>query len=417
MRKSLSKFYGVLKSCENSLGHVFITGVSRFTKTSLFSELNNLIDLTYEPAFSDVCGLNSSEFEELLEERHESALKSLTKKNVMKSGSDKDDLRNLIMDWYDGYSWDGTTRVLNPWSVFSFFDGEELGSFWYETGTPSFLLDLAKTSQMRIDIINETPKFREEDGGKNQFLASDFAIGDVSLIDPKVLLFQTGYLTVKEIIRDAESLPSYRLGLPNLEVEAALVPLALSIEPPLSPSIAKRSCRKAFESLFNLDLPGFEEAFSVYLFKYPYVLHEASEKYYHSLLLAALMLADVPFRSEGLVGEGRFDASFAGPGGDVFIIEVKYVPFAEDPAKEPDADQSGRTLLPEDDLSRKMAKKAREALKQIDDKYVKNFLGGENKIRKVGLVVAGRTKVLAMMEEQENICSRPSPTDDGATVD
>ncbi|MDR1487139.1 MAG: AAA family ATPase, partial [Deltaproteobacteria bacterium] len=188
IRQELADFYGTLKTLSGKLGHIFITGVSRFTKASIFSSLNNLIDLTLIPDFVDICGLNSSEFESLLEEFQENSLAALIADGTIAPASSKDDLKKLILNWYDGYSWDGKTKVLNPWSVFSFFYFNLISCFWYASGTPKFLKDLFGSKKMEFDLVKE-PLFYDQTWNE---------IDKVDILDPAVVLFQTGYLTVKE---------------------------------------------------------------------------------------------------------------------------------------------------------------------------------------------------------------------------
>jgi len=130
-------FYGVLKSMDPFLRFTFLTGVSKFAKTSVFSELNNLKDITMTRQYANICGIPVEDLDKYFGEHIES-LKTL--KEFQNCG----DLRGKILEWYDGYSWDGETRVINPFSLLTFFGQERFGAFWYASGSPKFLIDLIK---------------------------------------------------------------------------------------------------------------------------------------------------------------------------------------------------------------------------------------------------------------------------------
>ncbi|MDR1870541.1 MAG: AAA family ATPase [Deltaproteobacteria bacterium] len=119
-----------------------MTGVSRFTQTSIFSEPNNLNDITFDSAYAAICGLAAADLEALLSDREGAILADLIEKGILFPGSGGHDLRNLIGVWRDGYSWDGETRVYNPWAILNFFVEAKVFSHWIESGSPSFWRDL-----------------------------------------------------------------------------------------------------------------------------------------------------------------------------------------------------------------------------------------------------------------------------------
>jgi len=136
-RQILRGFYGILKSMDPYLRFVLITGVSKFIKTSIFSELNNLLDITLTKKYSNICGVTIDDFDQYFRDH----IEYLSALNDFKA---IDNIRDRILAWYDGYSWDGKTKVLNPFSLLSFFKQERFSSFWYASGTPKFLMDLIK---------------------------------------------------------------------------------------------------------------------------------------------------------------------------------------------------------------------------------------------------------------------------------
>ena len=168
----------------------------------MFSELNNLSDITLSKKYSRVCGIGIEDLDEYFGER----IKALSASGDFDNA---DGLRSEILAWYDGYSWDGKNRVINPFSLLSFFNEERFESFWYASGTPKFLMELLK-----------------EDPGVYTNLKNLKITGlmldttEIGKIEAELLLFQAGYLTVKDVLpAKADSL--YVLDTPNFEVKEA----------------------------------------------------------------------------------------------------------------------------------------------------------------------------------------------------
>jgi hypothetical protein len=154
IRSTLRDFYDVLKAKEEIRGFTFITGVTRFTKTSIFSTLNNLVDLTLNKKYATICGFTISELDNLFKEHMKETLASLKSDGVLAPESTSSELKELILKWYDGYSWDGQTRVLNPWSLLSFFDLQIFDDYWTQSGgQPSFLIKLIQSGQVSVSSL------------------------------------------------------------------------------------------------------------------------------------------------------------------------------------------------------------------------------------------------------------------------
>ncbi|MCL2153756.1 MAG: AAA family ATPase, partial [Oscillospiraceae bacterium] len=201
-RLVLRGFYGILKSMDPYLKFTFLTGVTKFTKTSIFSELNNLLDITMAGKYANICGITIEDFDRCFSE-HIEHLTSLKEFKIYNS------VRNGILAWYDGYSWDGETRVINPFSLLSFFRRERFAAFWYVSGTPKFLIDLIKKKPETYTNLKNLKM--------TEFMLDS---ADLEKISIEPLLFQTGYLTVKEIPLIADE-PIYILDMPNNEVRRA----------------------------------------------------------------------------------------------------------------------------------------------------------------------------------------------------
>ncbi len=191
-RDYLRGLYSVAKDSDAHIQFSLITGVSKFSKVSLFSGLNNLGDITIDPAFSGICGYTEADLDEVFAPEL--------------PGLD----RQAIREWYNGYGWLGDEKVYNPFDILLLFRSREFEPHWLETGTPAFLVDTLFRRRVRsVDL----------DG----MLASGELLStfDVDAITPEALLFQTGYLTIRSRER-VGGRTFYRLGYPNREVREGL---------------------------------------------------------------------------------------------------------------------------------------------------------------------------------------------------
>ncbi|UTC62387.1 ATP-binding protein [Treponema sp. OMZ 787] len=214
-RNTLKAFYSVIKTCDQYIRFAFLTGVTKFSKVSIFSDLNNLQDISLITEYSDICGINDSE----LKLNFEPEIKALADRK-------KKNFEEILCDLkkkYDGYLFakEGV-NVYNPFSVLSAFSAKDLGNYWFATGTPTFLVNYLKDAYYNVP---------ELDGGVEINEAGiDLYRADAK--DPLPILFQSGYLTIKEYLEEANI---YRLGFPNDEVRYGflenLVPAYSSLRP------------------------------------------------------------------------------------------------------------------------------------------------------------------------------------------
>ncbi|MBX0311988.1 MAG: AAA family ATPase, partial [Sulfurihydrogenibium sp.] len=187
-REILKDFYSVLKDADPYIKLAFLTGVSRFSKVSIFSGLNQLNDITLDPNFATICGYTQTDLETVFADR----IKDFDKEEVRK--------------WYNGYSWLGE-KVYNPFDILLLFDKKIFRPYWFETGTPTFLIKLFKQNKYYL------PELENLEVGEE--LLSNLDIDDLYVEN---LLFQTGYLTIKDVIEE----PTERifiLSYPNFEVK------------------------------------------------------------------------------------------------------------------------------------------------------------------------------------------------------
>ncbi|MDR1871465.1 MAG: ATP-binding protein [Deltaproteobacteria bacterium] len=407
IRVILRKFYRALKTNSKYLCHVFITGVTRFTQLSIFSGLNFLNDITLDEEYAAICGFTAEELEVLLSDRMERTLKGLIEKKSLPPLSDENDLRQLIRDWYDGYSWDGQTRVYNPWSVLSLFQKTKRSNYWLNTGTPDFLRQLAPRFSRNIDWLKNIPPITED----------ELSIDNIEHLNPAVLMFQAGYLTIKENLGPIKRSAGYSLRVPNLEVQASITPQLFEIDAADDPLEAKNWAKKTRDRLFKLDAPGVEEAFSFYLSQYSATAYTIFESKYQNLLEAALYMADQKFDPQAVTPHGILDFHIDGPNGERFIVELKV--YREYVKKSPQAKRTIPTPksinAPEEDskidhipppssekeiakLKESMTPLANEALSQIRKQYADKFRADGKPLIMVALVMARRTFVLAKFD-------------------
>lgn len=187
IREGLKNFYSVIKDSDAHIRFAFLTGVSKFSKVSLFSGLNNLRDITLSPKYATICGYTEAEMTEVFAEHLE--------------GKTLEDIRN----WYNGYSWLGE-RVYNPFSILNYLEEGGFSNYWFESGTPEFLLKLFLARKYLAPNLENT-------------VATERLLGsfDVNDIEIETMMFQTGYLTIQER-QQFGNLTAYRLDYPNLEV-------------------------------------------------------------------------------------------------------------------------------------------------------------------------------------------------------
>ena len=271
-RDYLRGLYSTIKFSDAHVKFTLLTGVSKFSKVSLFSGLNNLIDITLEPDYSSICGYTEADLDAVFAPEL--------------PGLD----RERIRDWYNGYSWLGDEKVYNPFDVLLLFRRRRFGAWWFETGTPAFLLDTLLAR--RVGSV-------ELDGMR----ASDELLGafDVDDIAPEALLFQTGYLTILDA-EDAGGELLYRLGYPNLEVRQSLNRSLLNA---LVPAQSRRLAQgdRLREMLLNNDFTGLEELLRAFFASIP--LRVAREQRHCSLRRLLCQRVLLPLRGAGSRRDGR----------------------------------------------------------------------------------------------------------------
>ena len=197
-RNELKAFYSVIKSCDQYIRFAFLTGVTKFSKISIFSDLNNLKDISLHESYAGMCGISQKE----LETNFQPEIQAL----AQKQGLGYSEALATLKQWYDGYLFHPAGEgMYNPYSLLNVLDDKEIKSYWFGTGTPTFLVNFLKEAHYYIPDLDGNVEL-DEDG-----LQTYRAVAQ----DALPILFQAGYLTIKEYISD---LRLYRLGFPNNEV-------------------------------------------------------------------------------------------------------------------------------------------------------------------------------------------------------
>ena len=286
---TLKNIYVLFKAMDAHLRFVFLTGVSKLGRVSIFSDLNNLYDLTLDKTTAGLAGYTQKELEYYFEDHlNETA-------RVMQTAVP--DLLTQIKYWYNGYSWDSQTFVYNPFSILSFFKNQEFSNFWFTTGTPSFLMKLIKEQRMNLYELENLKTG-----------VSVMESSEIHRLQAIPLLFQTGYLTIKKKEFKYNTL-RYELSFPNFEVrQSFLENLMAEYVEKGKEQIAQTVISRIQDSLASGNVEDFIETVQAVFASIPYQLFGKDEKYYHSIIYLILELSGMKVMAEYATNQGRIDA-------------------------------------------------------------------------------------------------------------
>ena len=341
MREELKNFYAVLKDADAHLKFVFITGVSKFSKVSLFSGLNHLQDITLNDAYATLCGYTEEELHQVFSDR----MQGLAPEN--------------LRSWYNGYSWLGE-KVYNPFAILNALQTRQIRNYWFETATPSFLIAILKK--------NNFHSFDMENVQATSAILDSF---DIDHISPETLLFQTGYLTIKGV-RQIGLLTQYTLGYPNMEVKSALNDsLTIYFIDAIRPRETSRA--PLYESLLKGDPDILRDHFHALLAAIPHDWYRknnihAYEGHYASVFYSYLASMGLDITPEERTNKGGIDLSLRMED-KVYLFEFK---MAED------------------------ARAAEAALEQIRNRgYHEKYKAEGKKIYAIGMAFSGKERNLS----------------------
>ena len=309
--KCLKGFYSVLKDRNKQERLLFITGVSKFSHVSLFSELNNLTDITLNPDYAGMLGFTEAEVRESFADRIPEAARA--------NGVPEEGLMESLMEWYDGYRFSrADVYVCNPVSITKFFANHaEFANYWDTTGTPSFLLEqMGKRAYDLEAALNET------------YDEGIFSAYELDCLDITGLLWQTGYLTIRELA-PAPRRMKYRLGFPDYEVEDTFMKRLLEHFCNVPKGTSEDMIEKFQDAIANDDLQGFMTLFQAFLARVPYGIHLRDERYYQSVFFVVFRMLGLMIEAESQTNQGRIDA-YIRTEKAVFIFEFKLDRSAEE---------------------------------------------------------------------------------------
>ena len=297
-RDFLRGLYGVIKDCDAHVKFTLLTGVSKFSKVSLFSGLNNLRDITLASRYSALCGYTDADLDTVFAPEL--------------PGLDRDEIRR----WYNGYNWLGEEKVYNPFDILLLFAERKFGAYWFETGTPAFLLDMLVAREVGALTLDNLL-------GSDELLSAF----DVDHIATEALLFQTGYLTIQKA-EDRGGQMFYRLGYPNREVRQSLNRSLLN-RLTENPSRQTQHSARLFDLLLVNDFAGLEALFKAFFAGIPYQWHAKNniadyEGYYASVFYSCFASLGLDITVEDSSSHGRLDMAVVF-NDNVYLFEFKVV--------------------------------------------------------------------------------------------
>ena len=300
-RDALKAFYSVIKTLESKQRFTFITGVSKFSKVSIFSDLNNLNDWTMHHKVATLFGYTHEEVLKYFPGR----IHELAEAN----GLTDDEAFAGIVKWYDGYRFEENAKlVINPVSLGQCFQNAKFNDYWSATAVPTFLIDILKERPLdfsTIDIGEEALNAYEPDR-------------------PKIvtLLYQTGYLTIKGF-RQMSGIRKYSLGFPNFEVQNSFVSKLAPAYSGLDQMRAESAQIAAAEALYAHDVPRFMKSLKAFFANIPYSLTDRqNEQMWQTIVYVVLKAIGVGVDGEVQTHDGRIDMVVDVPG-EIYIIEFK----------------------------------------------------------------------------------------------
>ncbi len=285
-RSELRGFYGALKSMDHYIRFAFLTGVTKFGKISVFSDLNNLNDISMDERYATICGITDEEVDRVFPEY----LRRLAERQEITSEEAREKLRTL----YDGYHFtENSPGIYNPFSVLNAMDKLQFGSYWYETGTPSYLVHLLKLHHYDLEKLPTASSS-----------ARTLNSTDSQSTNPIPVIYQSGYLTIKGYDRE---FGVYQLGFPNKEVEEGFFDFLL----PYYASLGNDEASFHIMHFVNEVRTGRTEAFlkrlSGFFADTPHELMLDMENHYRNVFFILTKLMGFYVEAERRTSEGRID--------------------------------------------------------------------------------------------------------------
>ena len=340
-RNTLKAFYGALKSCDGYIRFAMLTGVTKFSKVSVFSDLNNLMDISMDRRYAELCGISDAELHKYFEEDIHALADEL--------GTDYAHTCELLKVNYDGYHFCyKSTGMYNPFSLLNTFAKRQIGSYWFETGTPTYLVELMKLHHYNVEeiehIVTSGPVLDSIDAAST---------------DPVPVIYQSGYLTIKDYNAEFEN---YTLGFPNREVEQGFFRFLLPHYASVSTSKSPYEIQRFVGEVRQGDVDGFLNRLRTFFDDTSYELARYREVHYQNILYIVFKLMGFHTEVEYRTSRGRVDLVLK-TADYIYVMEFKLDGTAE------------------------------EAMRQIEEKgYAAPFAADGRKVIKVGVNFSEETR-------------------------
>ena len=334
-RKTLQGFYSVLKAKDGQIRFGFLTGVSKIGKLSVFSTLNNLRDISMDSEYSDICGISEDDLHAYFDESVASLAK--TEESSVEACYEK------LKETYDGYHFsEDSIGIYNPFSLLNTFSANKFRDYWFETGTPTLLVNVMKQTSFDVTTLSD-----------NVIVASDDLNGMQDIMNrPVPLFFQTGYLTIKHYDKEFQE---YTLGFPNKEVKNGFLKFIYSYYVPVNPAEGNTTTSKLARALRAGDPVTFMKILEALFANTTYQIQGDSEKNFQYAMYIIMELLGEYVQAERSTSNGRIDLLLQTKD-YIYIVELKIDNSAE------------------------------AALQQIEDKgYAKPFVDDPRKLFKIGV--------------------------------
>ena len=340
-RETLKAFYGVMKSMDGCIRLGLLTGVTKFSKVSVFSDLNNLNDISMDESYAELCGITEAELR--------AGFGGYVERMARMNGLTLEETFARLKASYDGYHFAPSTAGLyNPFSLLNAFGKGRFGSYWFETGTPTYLVDLIR--QNRYSLC----RLAHEETGVETLDSID-----PHHTDPVPVLYQSGYLTLKGF--DPE-FGLYTLGFPNREVEEGFMKFLVPYYTPVSLRESTFEISRFVKEIRTGDVDAFLRRLQGFLADTPYELARDQELHYQNVLFIVFKLVGLYVQAEYHTSQGRVDLVLQ-TADSVYVMEFKLDGTAE------------------------------EALRQIEEKgYARPFAPDSRAVYKVGVNFSRKTR-------------------------
>jgi hypothetical protein len=340
-RATLKDFYGVLKREDKNIKFAFLTGVTKFGKVSVFSDLNNLEDISMDNSYASICGITDEEID--------TVFVPYVQRLATANGRSYDDIRKELKVQYDGYHFEyDSVAIYNPFSLLNTFKKNKFNNYWFETGTPSYLVYLLKKHHYNLEKM-----------AKVECDVDVLNSVDSQSTNPIPVIYQSGYLTIKGY----DSIYGlYRLGIPNKEVEVGFYKYLLPFYTPIDRTDSGFYIARFVEEIKAGKVDDFLKRMSSLFADTPYELVKDLENHYQNVLFIVTKLMGLYVKAEYHTSEGRFDLVLQ-TDDYTYVMEFKLNGTAE------------------------------EALAQIRDKnYALPFAVDDRKLVRVGVIFSSKTR-------------------------